>query len=220
MERVWCFLIGYAFGLFQTAVIYSRAKGIDIRTVGSGNAGTTNTLRVFGAKAGGIVLFGDMIKCILAVFITYLLFGRNNPEIMYLLKIYTAFGCVLGHDFPFYLKFKGGKGIAVTGGYIIAMHWTYVIVGLFAFFVPFVVTHFVSLGSLCLYFFFFVQLIIEGQTGIFNTGMSEMSQANLIELYVIAFIMTVLAFYQHRNNIHKLLTGTERKTFITKKSDL
>ena len=218
MERLWCFLIGYAFGLFQTAMIYGKCKGVDIRTKGSGNAGTTNTLRVFGAKAGGIVLLGDMLKCIVAIVITYFVFGRSNPEIMYLLKLYTAFGCVIGHDFPFYMNFKGGKGIAVTSGYIISMHWTYVLVGVVAFFVPFFTTHFVSLGSLCLYICFFIQIIVEGQTGIFHTGMNAMSQSHLYELYIIVFIMTALAFFQHRNNIKKLINGDERKTYITKKN--
>ena len=67
MVRIYCLLIGYVFGLFQTAYIYGKLHGIDIREYGSGNAGTTNTLRVLGRKAGVIVLFGDIAKCILAV---------------------------------------------------------------------------------------------------------------------------------------------------------
>ena len=74
MERVVCLIVGYVFGLFQTAVLYGKMKGVDIRSVGSKNAGTTNTLRVMGAKAGLIVLFGDMFKCILAIIVTYFLF--------------------------------------------------------------------------------------------------------------------------------------------------
>ncbi len=70
MERVICLLIGYVFGLFQTAYFYGKAKGIDIRKYGSGNAGTTNALRVLGTKAGLIVLAGDCLKCIVAVCIT------------------------------------------------------------------------------------------------------------------------------------------------------
>ena len=74
--RVFCLVVGYAFGMFQTAVLYGRLKGVDIRKVGSGNAGTTNTLRVLGTKAGFIVLFGDMIKCILAIFLTGFVFKQ------------------------------------------------------------------------------------------------------------------------------------------------
>lgn len=211
--RVLCLLTGYAFGLIQTAVIFCRMKGVDIRNVGSGNAGTTNTLRVLGAKAGFTVLFGDMLKCIVAILLTSIVFGSRYPEIKYLLKIYTACGCVLGHDFPFYMKFKGGKGIACTAGYIVAFKWTFIIGGLLAFLVPFNITHFVSLGSLCLYAVFFIQLIVEGQMGLLG-----MTQPELIEMYLIAFAMTTLAFYQHRANIGRLIRGEERKTYIFKKN--
>ena len=71
--RIVCAVIGYLFGTIQTAVFYGRLKGVDIRKVGSGNAGTTNTLRTLGTKAGFIVLFGDMIKCIVAIFLTVLI---------------------------------------------------------------------------------------------------------------------------------------------------
>lgn len=122
MERIYCLLIGYAFGLFQTAYIYGRLHGIDIRNYGSGNAGTTNTLRVFGTKASLLVLLGDIMKCILAVVITGAAFGNSHPDMIYLLKMYTAAGAIIGHNFPFYLKFKGGKGIAATAGLILSFH--------------------------------------------------------------------------------------------------
>jgi glycerol-3-phosphate acyltransferase PlsY len=219
--RIICAVIGYLFGTIQTAVFYGKLKGVDIRKVGSGNAGTTNTLRTLGTKAGFIVLFGDMIKCIVAIWLSGLL-AKNllSPEVYaqyaWLLRIYAAFGCVIGHDFPFFLHFKGGKGIAVTSGYIIAMHWSFVIVGLLSFLIPFNITHFVSLGSLCLYTCFFIQLVVTGQMGLL--GMDVMPQSLRIEMYIIALIMTVLAFYQHRTNIKKLLLGTERKTYIFKKN--
>ncbi|WP_026494777.1 glycerol-3-phosphate 1-O-acyltransferase PlsY [Butyrivibrio sp. WCD3002] len=218
MIRVLCLLIGYVFGMFQTAVLYCRLKGVDIRNVGSGNAGTTNTLRVMGAKAGFTVLFGDMLKCYLAVklvqlFVGPMLLGESFNDMKYLLMIYTACGAVLGHDFPFYLKFKGGKGIACTAGNIIAFGWKYVIVGLLAFLVPFNITHYVSLGSLILYAGFFIELVVMGQLGFL-----AMPQNYLIEMYIIAFLMTALAFYQHRANIKRLLQHCERKTYIFKKN--
>ncbi len=101
MERIICLVIGYVFGLFQTAYIYGKLHGIDIRNYGSGNAGTTNTLRVLGTKAGLIVLFVDILKCILAIVVTGLLFGKNHPETIYLLKLYAAMGAILGHNFSF-----------------------------------------------------------------------------------------------------------------------
>ena len=98
MERLYCILIGYVFGLFQTAFIYGKLHGIDIRNYGSGNAGTTNTLRVFGTKAGLLVLFGDIIKTILAVVLCGALFGKAHPEELYLLKLYAATGAILPSD--------------------------------------------------------------------------------------------------------------------------
>ncbi|MCR5102385.1 MAG: glycerol-3-phosphate 1-O-acyltransferase PlsY [Butyrivibrio sp.] len=213
MIRIACLLIGYVFGMIQTAVFYGKLKGVDIRKVGSGNAGTTNTLRVMGAKAGFTVLFGDMLKCFLAVTLVGVIFGKTHPDMVYLLKIYAAAGCILGHDFPFFLHFKGGKGIAATCGYMIALQPLFVPVFLVSFLVPFLITHFVSLGSLCLYSFFFIQLVICGQMGMFG-----MTQNLLNEMYFIAFLMTALAFWQHRENIRKLIHGQERKTYIFKKN--
>ena len=98
MERLVCVAIGYLFGLFQTAYIYGKLHGIDIRNYGSGNAGTTNTLRVLGTKAGLIVLAGDCLKCIVAVCITKALFTTGHPENIYLLCLYTGAGAIIGHN--------------------------------------------------------------------------------------------------------------------------
>lgn len=101
MERLFCIVIGYVFGLFQTAFIYGKMHGIDIRQHSGGNAGTTNTLRVLGTKAGLIVLAGDILKCILAIVICKMIFGKSHPEEVYLLKLYAATGAILGHNFLF-----------------------------------------------------------------------------------------------------------------------
>lgn len=106
LERIICLVIGYAFGLFQTAYFYGKAHGIDIRKHGSGNSGTTNALRVLGTKAGLIVFAGDCLKCMLAIFLTRILFGGSHEDIIYLLALYTATGVILGHNFPFYMNFK------------------------------------------------------------------------------------------------------------------
>ncbi|MDE5938390.1 MAG: glycerol-3-phosphate 1-O-acyltransferase PlsY [Lachnospiraceae bacterium] len=213
MERIFCLLIGYVFGLFQTAYIYGRLHGIDIRNYGSGNAGTTNTLRVFGTKAGLLVLLGDIMKCILAVVITGVIFGSSHPDMVYLLKMYTAAGAIIGHNFPFYLKFKGGKGIAATAGLILSFHPYLIPMGIVLFFGAFFITHYVSLGSLLVYAGFLIELVVLGQMGIFG-----MTQALLIEMYVIAGLLTVMAYWKHRENIKRLLSGTERKTYLTHKS--
>lgn len=211
--RALCLIIGYLFGMVQTAFFYGKLKGIDIRKHGSGNAGTTNTLRVLGTGAGFVVLIGDMLKCILAILFTDLLFGSRFPEIVYLIRIYTAAGCVIGHDFPFYMNFKGGKGIACTAGYLCAFHPAFIPMFLIAFLVPFLITHYVSLGSLCIYTGFVIQTIIMGQLGIFG-----MTQGALIELYIIAVLMAALAFWQHRANVARLLSRSERKTYLFKKN--
>lgn len=214
MERIVCLIIGYVFGLFQTAYIYGKMHGIDIRNYGSGNAGTTNTLRTLGTKAGIIVLFGDIMKCILAVVTADMLFGESRPDIIYLLKIYAAAGAILGHNFPFYLKFKGGKGIAATAGMILSFHPYLIPMGVILFFGIFFTTHYVSLGSLTVYAGFMIELVILGQMGVFG-----MSQATLIEMYIVAGLLTVMAYYKHKDNIKRLLSGTERKTYLTHKNE-
>lgn len=214
MERIICLVIGYAFGLFQTAYIYGRAHGIDIRKHGSGNAGTTNTLRVLGTKAGLIVFAGDVLKCILAVVVVRLLFGASHPDTIYLLMLYTGTGAILGHNFPFYLNFKGGKGIAATAGLILSFHPYFIPVGIVLFFGTFLTTHYVSLGSLLVYAGFMIEMVVCGQLGVFH----GMSQVNLYELYAVAAFLTVMAYWKHRENIGRLLKGNERKTYLFKKN--
>lgn len=220
VERIICVVVGYLFGMIQTAVIYGKMKGVDIRKVGSGNAGTTNTLRVLGPKAGLVVLLGDMLKCMAAIFITYLLFGISNQEYIILYMAYTAAGAVLGHDFPFTLKFKGGKGIACTAGYTIYLgiqfNWLFILMGVISFFLPFNLFHIVSVCSLFYYTALLVMTIIYGQMGLFGF----IPQVNLIEVYVLVALLTILAFYQHRGNIKKLFAGQERKTYVFKKNKI
>ncbi|MCI8977606.1 glycerol-3-phosphate 1-O-acyltransferase [bacterium 1xD8-48] len=213
MERVICLIIGYAFGLFQTAFIYGKLHGIDIREHGSGNAGTTNTLRVLGTKAGLIVLAGDIIKCILAIVISGLIFGVSHPDEIYLLKLYAAAGAILGHNFPFYLHFRGGKGIAATAGLILSFHIAFLPMGVIIFFGTFFLTHYVSLGSLLVYAGLMIEMVVAGQAGLFGA-----SQAVLNEMYIVTALLTILAYYKHRENIGRLLKGTERKTYLTKKN--
>jgi len=212
-QRILALLIGYLLGNFQTAFIYGKLHGIDIREHGSGNAGTTNTLRVLGTKAGLIVFAGDLLKAVLAIVITKLIFMGKYEDMKQLLVIYSGLGCILGHDYPCFIQFRGGKGIASTGGIMLAAHWAYFPVGVVLFFANFLTTHFVSLGSLVMYAGFFVQTIIMGQMGVFN-----MSQPLLIEMYIIVFIMTVMAFVKHRGNIARLLHHEERKTYLFKKN--
>ena len=102
MERIICLAIGYLFGMFQTSYIIGKIHHMDIRQYGSGNAGTTNALRTLGKKAGAMTLIGDMLKCVIAILIVDAVFENRYQEILPLLGMYTAAGCVLGHNFPFY----------------------------------------------------------------------------------------------------------------------
>lgn len=213
MERIICLAIGYAFGLFQTSYIYGRMHGIDIRNYGSGNAGTTNMLRTLGTKAGAVTFLGDAFKCVFAVVLVRLLFKGSNGDILPLLSLYAAAGVILGHNFPFYLHFHGGKGIAATAGLILSMNWIMTLLALLTFSTALVTTHYVSLGSLLVYVGFMAELVVLGQNGVFG-----MTQNHLNEMYVIGGVLMVLAFWMHRANIGRLIKGEERKTYLLKKN--
>ena len=212
MIRIVCLAIGYCLGLFQTSYIIGRKNGIDIRNYGSGNAGTTNMMRTLGRKAGLLTFAGDCLKCILAIVIVRLAFGSSYPDILPLLTFYAATGVILGHNFPFYLGFRGGKGIAATAGLVLSFNPVMAVLGIITFFSVFFLTHYVSLGSLLVYVGIMIELPILGQLGWFG-----MSQAHLYELYAVAFALAALAFWEHRTNIGRLLHGTERKTYLSKK---
>ena len=132
---------------------------------------------------------------------------------MHLLVLYAAAGVILGHNFPFYLNFRGGKGIAATAGLVLSFHPVMAVLGIITFFGIFFTTHYVSLGSLAVYAGLMIEMVVFGQMGWF-----DLSQPNLIELYVLMALLTALAYWKHRGNIKRLLTGTERKTYLTKKS--
>ncbi|MCI7790963.1 MAG: glycerol-3-phosphate 1-O-acyltransferase PlsY [Lachnospiraceae bacterium] len=213
MIRFVCVIIGYIFGLFQTSYIYGKLHGIDIKEHGSGNAGTTNTLRVLGKKAGAIVLFGDIMKTGLAMVLVRILFREKYADILPLLSLYAGAGAILGHDFPFYLHFKGGKGIACTAGLIIFFHPYMILPEVITFFGTFFATHYVSLGSLLVNLVLIAEMIIFGQMGIFG-----MEQAALNEMYIVTVLLATLAFWGHRANIDRLIHKTERKTYLSKKN--
>lgn len=213
MERIVCLAIGYVCGLFQTAFIYGKAHGIDIREHGSGNAGTTNALRVLGKKAGMIVLLGDILKTITAMVVCRLIFRNSAAQLLPLLSLYAATGAILGHNFPFYMNFKGGKGIAATAGMMLAFDWRFTLVGTILFFSTFFITHYVSLGSLFVYAGFMIELLVFGQLGLFH-----MEQPLVYELYAVGAFLTIMAYARHRENIKRLIKGEERKTYLHKKN--
>ena len=210
MARVICLLIGYVFGLFQTGYIVGKIKHIDIRKQGSGNAGSTNAVRVMGWKAGAMTFAGDVLKCVLAVLLVRYLY--RDTDMTLLLGMYAGFGATLGHNFPFYLKFKGGKGIAVLAGLVLSTKLWMVPIPLAAFIFVVAVTRYVSAGSLLVTIIFLAEVICFGQRGGF-----AMAQPYVYELYLVTFLLMALAWWRHRANIKRLLNGTENKIGFSKK---
>ena len=209
MERLLCVAIGYLFGLIQTGYIYGKIKKIDIRKHGSGNAGTTNALRTLGWKAGVITFIGDCLKCVLAVTVVQFLFIQDPHQGLY--AMYAGLGAVLGHNFPFYLRFKGGKGIASTAGLILAVNPIMFLIVAVVFISIVLITQYVSLGSIIIMVLFVIMVVISGQS-----GWLLMLPGDLYEYYAIAIVLALLAIWRHRANIKRLLSGTENKTDVRK----
>lgn len=214
LRRIVSLLIGYAFGLFQTGYLYGKLKGVDIRKSGSGNSGTTNALRTLGKKAGLIVLAGDMIKSLLACFICAWLFGdssalRGGNNILFML--YAGVGCSLGHNFPFFMQFHGGKGVAVMGGIIISISPTLVFIGLPIFLGAVILTRYVSLGSLLVA----AELLIGWPLVCVFDG-TALYRHLRPESCILTALISVLVVWMHRENIKRLLAGNERKIFEKK----
>lgn len=209
-SKILCIIIGYVFGLFQTAFILGKLNHIDIRDYGSGNSGTTNAMRTLGKKSGFITFFGDALKAVFAIAFTYVLFRNSCEGHMFVMALYTGLGVILGHNFPFYMNFKGGKGIAASGGVIFALafyDWKFLVLGLSTFFIALIITKYVSFSSLCLMTGFLVEMIVWGQLGMVH----NLNSNDKFEAYILVAIMTILSFIRHKENIKRLINGTERK---------
>jgi len=213
MERLLCVCIGYAFGLIQTGYLYGKLNHIDIREHGSGNAGTTNALRTLGWKAGAITFLGDCLKCVLAVVLVRVIFSQSRADALPLLAMYAGIGTVIGHNYPFYLKFKGGKGIAVTAGLILSTNFVMAMIALVVFVSLVAFTKYVSVGSIAVVFLFLTEILVYGQRGGF-----AMQAGLLYELYGVVVLLVVLTVFKHRENIKRLLNGTENKLGSSKRN--
>ncbi len=191
-----CLCFGYLFGCFSTGYFIGKLNKVDIRNYGSGNAGTTNALRTLGAKAGFFTLLGDLLKALIPVLLVRYVFFPND-EIVQLLCLYTGLGVVLGHNYPVWLRFKGGKGIAATAGAMVGFDPLIIPFGLPVFVISVAITRYVSVGSLLVAIMF--PILVQFR----NPGE--------LHMLTVSFIYTVLAFIKHRTNIKRLLNGTENK---------
>jgi len=201
MFRVFSLLIGYFIGCISMGFIVSKITKTDLRKKGSGNLGTTNALRVLGFRAGLATFLGDILKGVLAFFICRMIFPDDNL----LAGIYAGVGTVLGHDFPFYLQFKGGKGIAATIGLVISLSFVFSpILAAITFGVGIlavVFTHFISAGSIA----FSICIPLSA----FLLGMPTEGVALFTAL-------AILAIWRHKENIKRLKAGTENKFTLRK----
>ncbi|MHB9009448.1 MAG: glycerol-3-phosphate 1-O-acyltransferase PlsY [Limisphaerales bacterium] len=203
-------VVGYFLGSIPTGFLFARARGIDIRAVGSGNIGATNAFRVLGRPLGATVLVVDVLKGILA--------GAAVPALAQALagavpvngdalKVVGGIAAVLGHNYTCWLNFSGGKGVATTGGVLLAWVPGGFLLTLAAWLIVFAISRYVSLASLA--------AACTLAPAVALTGGSTL-------MTVVAGMLGVLGIFKHRSNIQRLLNGTEprvgRKTTPTKKS--
>ena len=204
-ETLLFILLAYLTGAFPSAVWVGKTfYKIDVREFGSGNAGATNTFRVLGKKAGIPVLIMDVFKGWICV--NYISFLTNIPQtVEAVFEIQLAFGiaAVIGHLFPVYTGFRGGKGIATLLGLLIGLHFVAALYSIFVFVIVLITSKYVSLSSLIasIAFPIFVVLIL-GSTN--------------LSLNLFAFFVPILSLITHQKNIERLLRGVETKVKFDK----
>lgn len=212
-------VVSYLLGSLNFGVILSNhVKKDDVRNHGSGNAGTTNMLRNYGKGIALMTIIGDMLKVFIAIAVAFLIV-RYTPALLgstgeislqsldanMFIKSLAGFFCVLGHIFPCYFRFKGGKGVATAGGMVFAIDWRIALILLAVFIIIVAVTKYVSLGSIIMAILYPVFIYIFHRS---------------IVLTVIAAVFTVVVIAAHKENIKKLIQHTESKIdFKSKKKD-
>jgi glycerol-3-phosphate acyltransferase PlsY len=211
-----CIVIPYLLGSVNFGLIISNKKfHDDIRTHGSGNAGTTNMLRTYGKRAAALTLLGDMLKAVIAVGLGYLIVGTNiiaeNPETGKLFHYEDQFGAaiagffvMMGHMFPIFFKFKGGKGVATSAMVILMISPITCLFCLLIFIIIVVGTRYVSLGSVMGLIFYPILLTA------FSGGQNPTACA-------MSVLMALAVVFMHRENLKRLREGTERKITFKKK---
>jgi len=195
-------LVAYLLGSIPTGFLLGKARGIDVRTVGSGNIGATNVSRALGRPAGAFVLLADVLKGWLAVAVVaklaadwlHLAPGPQTQD----LTVCAGLAAILGHNYTCWLHFKGGKGIATSAGVLLALvPWSLLII-LGVWIIVFALTRYVSLASIC------ASVALPFAVAVTNEAKSK-------TMIVVAAAMAGLAIYKHRANIRRLLNGTETR---------
>ena len=210
-------VIGYLIGSISISVIITKKyKKQDIRQLGSKNAGATNTLRTYGKKMALIVFTFDTFKSIIPMVIAYFFAYYTKYNVIVAL---AGFAAVIGHIWPIYFKFQGGKGAATFLGFIVACQWILFFFGIIIFMKIVIKTKKVSLGSIIARFFLWMILLASA----FIPGLNKPWSQPLTYVndwwvtFIIFGVIWSLVVYKHRQNIIRLLQGTENK--ITIKSD-
>lgn len=199
-------IIAYLIGSISFSVIISKKMaGFDVREKGSKNAGSTNVLRTVGKKAAIITLICDILKGVVAVLIAYIV-GKFVKDIDRAILVQIAALCVvIGHTFPIFFKFKGGKGVATSLGIILLLNWQIGLICLVFALILMILTRMVSLGSISAAILFPVLTIFITE--------NYLVEGNYI---VFGILLAVFVVYNHRANVKRILSGTENKLSFSK----
>ncbi|MCL2405753.1 MAG: glycerol-3-phosphate 1-O-acyltransferase PlsY [Defluviitaleaceae bacterium] len=214
MFRLLCILLGYALGCVQSAYIIGKlTRGIDIREHGSKNSGFTNANRVMGFKVGVWIFIADVGKAVLAFLIACWLFDGSGSFMAagvngLIPGVWAGLGVVLGHNFPVFLKFRGGKGIACTIGLLLMLDWRAALIIYLIAFLLVLITRYISVASLAITFFMPVSMAIFVFMAL---------EPHAWEVVAVTAFLGVLGWYMHRENIQRLFSGTERKFSLKSK---
>lgn len=190
-------VIGYLLGSANASLIVGKFYGVDVRNHGSGNAGATNTLRTLGKTAAAIVSLSDVLKGVIACLIGLFLIGEIEG-IGTLGLMVGGITAIIGHNWPVFFRFKGGKGIFTSFAVVLMMDWKIGLMLLGVFIIVVALTKYVSLGSII-------------GSGLFPIVSAIPSFNKSLVFIVFAAILAFLAIYRHRSNIQRIINGTESK---------
>ncbi len=204
-ENIFLLILAYLIGSIPFSIIAGKLiKGIDVREYGSGNAGATNTFRVLGKKAGIPVLLLDVLKGYLTVNLVWYTSYIPSSEIYINLQLTFGIAAVLGHVFPIYASFRGGKGVATLLGFMLAVFPEAALISLVVFILTLVFSKYVSLSSIFAGLFF-------------PFGVFYLSQALFPTMMIFAIFVPILLISTHQRNIERLVRGDENKVSLKKK---